>query len=265
VHIPSSYLRLSNRDPNGAVVRGAVGDLLAGYVLGLKSAKLPSPYREGLASTQARLRQRLVEEGRAHGAGLDVYSVLREIIGADALLHFAALVDADLFLRRVYGAPLPDDVEGQRISRRRESNPPFTLLTSTRGGFPAVPVIVAPDPDEPTEYTEWAPYRLAMEAAGATEQGIRAFAKSFWLHRKRHRVRVDGRIERLSCLPLGAMLCIIHLLGTGGGEWLKSEHRAQLARASHENRAALEVAIDREVPGWGAMFGRPPVRGMESE
>ena len=227
MRIPARHLKLS--DSEGAATRAVASEALVGKLLGMKSAALAPPYREGLALSQDRLRQGLVEAGRARGAGLDVYAVLRDVVGADALVHCFALGESDLLLRRLLGAAVPGDVEGQRIQERRESNPPFVLLhRAGPDGAPAIPVIVAPDPQEPGEYTEWAPYELAMKAAGATDEGVRAFRSSCRHKQKRMRVRIEGNIQRVYCVPFGFFLIVLRELGDHPN-WVKPESRAWLA------------------------------------
>ena len=237
MRVPSCYLHMSNAD--GASVRAKVGWRLAGEVLALDAEKLGAPYREGLASAQAALRRNL----RAGGANLDVYAALRDVVGADALVRYVALGDTNLFDRRLFSTPLPGDIEGLRTVQRRESEPPSTLLTMPGSeGFPAIPVIVTRDPDDPNEFSEWGPYLLAMEALGATDKGIKMFAKSYSYCRERHRIRVNGRIERLYCLPLGMMLVIARLLDAMRGEFLRQDRGLGVAGPTHGVSWRLGVA-----------------------
>lgn len=215
------------RDPN-------VSDMFAGMLLGLCRDRRRRGSRL-LTDFEKRLRAALVTAAQRQGAQINVGDVLGEFLSPSAIAHGALAGHDRLVAEQVLGMSCP--LRGQGVGRPRWKTPPLEVFEADIPDIsPAAPFVVAPLGSEDGQYARWFLYGRTMMAGGVTREGIKNALRMFSHHGRTFRVLLDGRVQRVRCLPPQILFITLQLFGehaaTTYPHWTHPERRASLTRAS---------------------------------
>ena len=209
------------------------GDALTGVILGEKPADRPAG--RVLARIQEQLRTALAAEGRRAGPAMSSSRALCEVVGAEAVAHVALARDMRLVFEKLYGVRLP--LRGEPSRPRRWRVAPLEVFEMEIPDVPPrAPFVVAPYDVEDGAYVTWFLYERAMTAGGVSREGAKAALREFGHHARTFRVLLDGRIQRVRCLPPVILFITLQLFAEHAEcvypAWVARERRPAFSRAS---------------------------------
>lgn len=209
------------------------GDLVAGLLLGMDPKDHPA--RERVEQCKAQVRQLLVAEGHRAGPAMNTARALSEFVGPHALAQAALANDWRLVLEQVYGVSTP--LRGERDGLRRWKTPPLEVFEMAIADVsPRAPFVVAPFGSDDGVYATWFLYERTMMAGGVTCEGAKAALREFRHHAKTFRVLLDGRVQRVRCLPPMILFVTLRLFGEHAENaqpgWVRRDRRPAFTRAS---------------------------------
>lgn len=181
-----------------------------GKYLRLRPEEVQWQYRAGLLATKAKLRRALANEGRK--GEVNPYKAFRDVVGADALAHCFIADSEYLMFLRIYGVPAPNNEDGQGAISQSERDSPYRLFSLSARNGENYPIVIAPDINDPSEYSAWAVCELAARALGANHDSLfNKLIREFRGHGlvRTQRVRLDGRVRRVPCIPLTYFLPVV--------------------------------------------------------
>jgi hypothetical protein len=182
---------------------------------------------------------------------------------SSALAHMCLAGHERPLWERIGEESLPLRGEDPTRPRRWQTAPLEVFQESLGGGRLDVHFAIAPDTHVPHIYEKWCLYGQTMAGAGVTEEAIRVMLKSFKGQARTLRVLLEGRVQRVRCLPLTVALAILPAFSSKTLErhpaWVLPERRESLGElvagiggalaahffgelqmvAKHENNAAL--------------------------
>lgn len=208
------------------------GDYLAGLLLGTPA---PSVAVDRAAYLKKKLSLALVAEGHRAGPKMNTCRPLCELFGAQAVAHAALAHDWRLIAEQLFGVPLALRGEPKRARRWRE--PPLEVFEmAIIDVSPCAHFIVAPFDGEDGGYTTWFLYERTMLAGGVSRDGAKAALREFSHHAKTFRVLLDGRVQRVRCLPPLVLFASLLLFGehveSAHPDWVRRDRRPAFTRAS---------------------------------
>lgn len=226
----------------------AFGDLTAGLLLGLKP---PHPaVRERFEHFKRDLGAALVAEARRAGPTMNTARALSALLPPQALAHAALAKNWRLVLEQVFGVSTRLRGEPERAGRWK--TPPLEVFEMEISDVsPRAPFVVAPFDPEDGAYVTWFLYERTMMAGGVSREGAKAALRMFSHHAKTFRVLLDGRVQRVRCLPPVILFISLGLFGEDAEsvhpDWVQRERRPAFARVSksfhHTIRARLFSAM----------------------
>jgi len=190
--------------PADVIFRDQVADQVASPLLELPMN--PSPFFD-----QLRLTQQMLLEGRVRDVPAGrAFDALVKAVGIDAVAQALYALDFRLLYLRACGLA-PDLSEQDRRAIRRGRPLPLPLYWGEFDGF-VLPYVLAPEKRAPGHLTRWVPVNLRLEAFGLTEPAARKHRRYLAHEKAKFRVAIGRRTERVSCLPLEAMVLDVHTL-----------------------------------------------------
>lgn len=203
------YFHLSDADTER--FRRHVGWKFVGKYLRMRPEQVQWQYRAGLLATKAKLKRALANQGR-NGGEVNPYKAFRDVVGADALAHCFIGDSEYLMFLRIYGVPAPNNEDGEQTLLESERDSPYRLFSLSARNGGNYPIVIAPDINDPSEYSAWAVCKLAARAFGANQKSLfNELIREFRGHGlvRTQRVRLDGRVRPVPCIPLTYFLPVV--------------------------------------------------------
>jgi hypothetical protein len=211
----------------------AFGDLTAGLLLGMDQPH--AALRERVERFKQDVRAALVAEGRRAGPTMNTARALTSLLPAQALAQAALANSWRLVLEQVFG--VSTRLRGEPERARRWKTPPLEVFEMEISDVsPRAPFVVAPFELEDGAYATWFLYERTMMEGGVSREGAKAALRMFSHHAKTFRVLLDGRVQRVRCLPPVILFISLRLFGedleSAYPEWVQRERRPAFTRAS---------------------------------
>lgn len=227
-------------------------DQLRANVLFAYLLAMPSSLGAPVVALKHKLRQALVGE-LVRGDSMDAAGALCDVVGEEAVA-LAALTGDFIHIHEAARVAVSISQEARSASSWRDRILDVHEMNIDEVS-PSAKFVVAPFGGS-GGYAAWFLYRRTMLAGGVTEAGAKGGLHEFKHHAKEFRVRIDGKVERVKCLPPLVFFLTLVYYGEESADikpdWVLPERRAAFSRA----RLRFEKdEMDRLMRGFSAAIG----------